>query len=326
MVVYPANAQHLGSRKEQQDAFGISDLSDTTFISHGGGLAVVADGMGGLAEGGKASSLAVKTFLEAYARKSPKETIEDALDRAILETNEAVHSLAAELEQEGNCGTTLVAAVLHDSGLFWIYAGDSRIYLTDGQALQLLTEDQVYGRRLDQAADRGLIDPETAQLHPERESLTSYIGDERINEIGRGFLPGPLPAGASVLLCTDGLFKFLPEERIIGTYIQYPAEWVGKLVETVIGEKLPGQDNVTAVCLHIGQVRPALKKTATRRKWLALIVISLCALVAGAVFLVHQTRQFPLGSSEPILSVPSADTMPTSTDKAPKGVSGDGMP
>ncbi|NCB25493.1 MAG: hypothetical protein EOM62_08480 [Bacteroidia bacterium] len=138
MKIFPGNAQHIGARKEQQDAFGISEISDIEFRSHRGVLAVVADGMGGLAEGGKASRLAVKTFLEAYSRKTVDEIIEKALERSILETNEAVYSLALEMGEKDNFGTTLIAAVAHKSGIYWIYAGDSRIYLTDGQALTQL--------------------------------------------------------------------------------------------------------------------------------------------------------------------------------------------
>lgn len=323
MEIFPADAQHIGSRKEQQDAFGISDPRDSAFIMHGGVLAVVADGMGGLAEGGKAAQLAVSSFLDAYARKSPGEPIDAALYRAIIETNDAVHSLAAELKQEGNCGTTLVAAVAHESGLYWIYAGDSRIYLTDGQALQQLTEDQVYGRRLDQAADRGLIDPETALLHPEREALTSYIGDEVINEVGRGCLPGPLPDGASVLLCTDGLYKFLQEERIIGTYTEDPAKWVKRLVETVIGDRLPGQDNVTAVCLHIRSAGPASRKAATRRNLVALIAIGLSIAVTCGSLYFYRSRLVSPGSGENTLLVLSADILPASPGTEKKGVSAD---
>jgi protein phosphatase len=48
MRIIPGNAQHLGSRKEQQDDFGFSDLDDVTFVNHAGVLAVVTDGMGGL--------------------------------------------------------------------------------------------------------------------------------------------------------------------------------------------------------------------------------------------------------------------------------------
>jgi hypothetical protein len=58
--------------------------------------------------------------------------------------------------------------------------------------------------------------------HPDRESLTSYIGDESVNEIGKGFHSAPLPENFSLLLCTDGLFKFVPEKRIIECYSDDP--------------------------------------------------------------------------------------------------------
>ncbi len=268
MNVFPGNAQHIGTRSEQQDAFGISEISDSEFLSHGGALAVVADGMGGLAEGGKASRLAIKTFLEAYSRKTADEAIGDALERSMIETNDAVYSLAVELGEKGNFGTTLIAAVVHESGIYWIYAGDSRIYLTDGQALTQLTEDHVYGRKLKKAAEKGLIDYDMVLSHPDRESLTSYIGDQSVNEIGKGFHSAPLPENFSLLLCTDGLFKFLPEKRIIECYSDDPREWTQKLVDAVLEEQNPSQDNITAVCLKIGepQIRTREVKVAPSKK------------------------------------------------------------
>lgn len=315
MEITPGNAQHIGSRKEQQDAFGISSLEDLGFISHGGVLAVVADGMGGLAEGARASGLAVKAFLAAYARKTEEEKIEEALERAILETNEAVSSLARDLQQEDNCGTTLVAAVVHESGLYWIYAGDSRIYLTDGKALQRLTEDHTYGRKLDNAAQLGLIDPETAAAHPEREALTSYIGAEKIQEIGRGFLPGPLPRGASVLLCTDGLFKFLPEEKILHSYVPDPSKWVNKLVKAVIEEKAPGQDNVTAVCLRFGRLGGASgQNERLRKRGALLLLLALFVLVAGGIRGISRARilKSSLGGAAPL---PASSDTASSTNR-----------
>jgi protein phosphatase len=268
MIVFPGNAQHIGTRSEQQDAFGISEIGDSEFLSHGGVLAVVADGMGGLEEGGKASRRAIKTFLEAYLRKTAGEPMGDALERSMIETNDAVYSLAVELGEKGNFGTTLIAAVVHESGMYWIYAGDSRIYLTDGQALTQLTEDHVYGRKLKKAAEKGLIDYDMVLSHPDRESLTSYIGDESVNEIGKGFHSAPLPENFSLLLCTDGLFKFVPEKRIIECYSDDPREWTKKLVDTVLEEESPSQDNITAVCLKIGEpcIRTREVKAAPSKK------------------------------------------------------------
>lgn len=328
MKIYPGNAQHIGTRKEQQDAFGISDITDNKFLSHGGVLAVVADGMGGLAEGGKASRLAVKTFLEAYSSKTVDETIEEVLERSILETNEAVHSLALELDEKNNFGTTLIAAVAHKTGIYWIYAGDSRIYLTDGQALTQLTEDHVYGRKLQKAAEKGLVDADIALSHPDREALTSYIGDEAISEIGKGFYSGPLPENLSLLLCTDGLFKFISEKRIIACYSENPRVWAQKLIDTVLKEKNPSQDNVTAVCLKVGepQIRTqSIKNTRKKKKRKMFLALSLLLLVLiaagwGAYRIFAPSKSIEISSSK-IASqdISSADPLPGTENQKTKG-------
>ena len=110
MKILPGNHQHIGTRFEQQDAFAFGDLSDAAFLAHGGALAVLADGMGGLKKGGEAARLAVRVFVDSYLAKSADESMEDALERSIQEANRAVHSFAEEHGLEGSCGTTLVAA------------------------------------------------------------------------------------------------------------------------------------------------------------------------------------------------------------------------
>src|SRR5258708_7794356 len=114
MRIAPGNAQDIGARTDQQDAFGFSDPGKSGFVSHGGVAAVVADGMGGLAHGAKASKTAVHTFLLAYEAKTPSEPIPDALQRALLEANRAVCSLAAGADMKSGVGTTLAAVVIHD--------------------------------------------------------------------------------------------------------------------------------------------------------------------------------------------------------------------
>jgi len=294
MIIIPGNAQHVGARKNQQDSFAISTLSDPQFISHAGVLAIVADGMGGLAEGSKASSLAVKSFMEAYCSKLEDESINAALERSILAANNAVYALSLEVEQEGEgkCGTTLVAAVVHESGFYWIYAGDSHIYLKEGQTLKLLTEDHIYARNLDKAAAKGLIDMETAQNHPEREALTSYIGDENINEIGRGFLLGPLMEGATLLLCSDGLYKFVSEDNVIETYTDDPNMWAKKLVDFVVEKNHIYQDNVTVVCLRVDWDTNAVDKHKPlmhfkRMHWFILSGLSLLLICTAVLFYMY---------------------------------------
>ncbi|MDI9370027.1 MAG: serine/threonine-protein phosphatase [Synergistaceae bacterium] len=255
MKIMPGNHQHIGARSEQQDAFAFSDLSNASFLAHGGALAVLADGMGGHADGGEAAKIAVAEFIESYSRKGLDETIEEALKRAILDANEAVYSFSTEIGHIGDCGATLVAAVIHEGGVYWVYAGDSRLYMTDGQSLTPLTEDHTCGNDLDRAARRGRIDWEKALSYPRREALISYVGNIEIPRIGRGSLlssgEGLPPNGFTLLLCSDGLYKTLDEEAILALYSRDPQEWSSALVERVLEEKRPFQDNVTVLCLAL---------------------------------------------------------------------------
>ena len=73
MIVCPGNSQHIGARSSQQDAFGFSDKDDLAFVVHGGVLAVVADGMGGMANGGETSHFAGTAFLRAHTAKQGAE-------------------------------------------------------------------------------------------------------------------------------------------------------------------------------------------------------------------------------------------------------------
>src|SRR3979490_416890 len=70
-----AHAQHIGARRYQQDSPGLGDPQNSTFLAHGGFLAVLCDGMGGMEHGDIASETAVSAFLDAYARKTAEESI-----------------------------------------------------------------------------------------------------------------------------------------------------------------------------------------------------------------------------------------------------------
>src|SRR5882724_10366752 len=96
----PGNAQSIGARAEQQDSFGFSDSHSTEFVARAGVAAVVADGMGGLANGSAASQAAIATFLAAYEAKQPGETIPNALDRALREANRSVVALFSKGQKE----------------------------------------------------------------------------------------------------------------------------------------------------------------------------------------------------------------------------------
>lgn len=250
MQISPGNCQHIGARDSQQDAFGFSDKDDLPFLAHGGVLAVVADGMGGMSHGGEASHLTVKIFLQCYMAKLFDEAIPMAMSRALHEANQAVANLSKEVGEE-NVGTTLVAAVVYDNALYWVSVGDSRIYLLRQGRLTQLTQDHVLAVELDRDAANGLISLEDAQNHPERPALTSYLGLPELDLIDQNPEPLQLLAGDKVLLCSDGLYAAVDANEIAACSINDSQQWAEVLVATVLSKERPGQDNLTVAILGL---------------------------------------------------------------------------
>ena len=247
MRFLPGNAQHIGARRSQQDSFGFGDPGDASFLAHGGFLSIVCDGMGGMEFGGEASRAAVHAFLESYARKTLDETIPDALERSAIEANEQVIALAKLLGMADGIGTTLVAAVVHDESLYYVSVGDSGLFLCSGGQCQMINRPHVFANVLDAAVARGTISREDALDHPERESLTSYIGAENLAEIDRNLQPHPFRDGDTILLASDGMFKTLMPEEIGACLNGDPQSWPELLVTRTLSKKREYQDNVTVL-------------------------------------------------------------------------------
>jgi protein phosphatase len=249
MRIVPGNSRHLGSRKEQQDDFGFSYMGNPIFVRHGGVLAVVVDGMGGMAMGKEAGYAGKMTMLHEYQEKSVDESIPMALQRSLFTANAAVVSLASASGKENLVGTTLVAAVVHHGRLHWIAAGDSRIYLYRSRTLTQLTQDHVYGRVLDAQAAQGEISSEEAQSHPNRDALTSGLGWEPLEEVDQSDAPLTLVEGDRVLLCSDGIYKTLLESEMARMLFGHPQQAADALIQAALSKHRPSQDNMTAVIL-----------------------------------------------------------------------------
>jgi len=73
---------------------------------------------------------------------------------------------------------------------------------------------------------RGSLSKEDADNHPERESLTSFIGAESLEEIDRNPEPLPMAAGDTILLASDGMFKTLDAQEIAASLHGAPQTWV----------------------------------------------------------------------------------------------------
>jgi serine/threonine protein phosphatase PrpC len=266
MRYLPAHAQHVGSRRYQQDSFGFAEAEAEAFLAHGGFLSVLCDGMGGMEHGDVASQTAVSAILEAYARKTADESIPQALERSAREANERVIEAALNLGFTEGVGTTLVAAVLHESSLYFISVGDSGVFHIRNGHLQMVNRPHVFSNLLDEAAASGKISRAEADRHPERESLTSFIGIHDLQEIDRNTEPWPVGQGDTILLASDGLFKTLEPVEIVQCLKGHPQSWPQALVGRTLAQRQLGQDNVTVVSVTVdsgalGEWIPPLEET-----------------------------------------------------------------
>ena len=244
------NAQDIGGREEQQDAFAFSDSQNKKFRCHGGVLGVLADGMGGIAGGADASRTAVDTFLESYESKSTDESISAALLRALNDANRAVLDLAKREKLE-EVGSTLVAAVAHDNSLYWISVGDSRLYLFQNDRLTRLSNDHVYANELNRMVAEGKISNERARDDSQRAALTCYVGLSELPAVDHAVRPLALEAGGAVLLCSDGVYNSVSESEMTAALRCAPQKACESLVQAALSKRKKNQDNLTAVSLRL---------------------------------------------------------------------------
>ncbi len=284
-MILSGGFQAQGSRKEQQDSFALFESKDISFKKHAGVLALVADGMGGLAQGKEASELAINAFIKAYKTKTQTERVETALLRSVHECNEEVFQFAESQGMEEKIGTTIVAAVFKGNELYWISVGDSRIYLIQRQEITLLTSDHNYLARLQELVAEGEMTEEEALKNPQRGALTSFIGSERISKIGRNSSPIKCFDTDQVLLCSDGLYSKLSEKDLISSLQLPPSESSKNLIEKKLQLKSKNQDNLTAAVLQISSESQITTKTASKNKYAVITAVGLIGLFSLFLFL-----------------------------------------
>jgi serine/threonine protein phosphatase PrpC len=197
-------------REENQDSIA----SCTTPL---GELLVVADGIGGFEGGGVASRLAVEALCAGLADMPtffpPAIAIQEAASRA----NAEIAAAAAEPDSPNSrMGTTVVLALLHpdpdqpSAVQAWIgHVGDSRAYVVHDSRLSRITRDHTAVQLL---LEHNLIAPEEAHNHPDASVLTRTLGREPNVEIELNSVA--LQPGDSLLLCSDGLWGYVPEPEI----------------------------------------------------------------------------------------------------------------
>ena len=260
-------------------------------LARKGSIYLVADGMGGHQAGDVASRGAVEKAIEHYYEDSSDE-IGKSLIRAFQIANEQIHAQAEADPSKSGMGTTLVAAVILGRKVYVANVGDSRAYLINRQKMTQITHDHSW---VEEQVRVGLLTPEQALRHPQRNLVTRALGSRPSVEVD--LFEGEIDAGDTLLLCSDGLTGRVKDreiERIVRD--SHPQQAAKELVD--LANERGGKDNITVLIISAREeletvravpIAPVGGKPIHRSRAAVAIVIALAilALTVGGLLAVH---------------------------------------
>jgi len=205
-----------------EDAYALSCGSDAAY-------AVVCDGVSSAPNSAEAARAAADVAVAVLAELTAgKHTDVNAVEAATAAAAKAVRALHVTGEPP-SC--TFVCAVARADRVTVGWLGDSRAYWLAGDASRQLTEDDA-----------------VAGTH----AITRWLGADADDTSPR-VAAYPLTTPGTVLLCSDGLWNYVPEAQAIATAVpaasDEPLAAARRLTDLAVA--CGGQDNITAVLLPL---------------------------------------------------------------------------
>lgn len=237
------------------------------------GLFIVCDGVGGHHGGKFASHWAVEAlkaeFDDLFCPGDPRKTVslsnndpnhdqglneitqvselrklENSVRLAVQQANQVVYEYALQKpDLAADAGTTITMAVVVGNKAVIANVGDSRTYLLRDGDLRQITQDHSLVATL---VASGQILPEDVFTHPQRNLIFRSLGQK--NEIQVDTFIELLQRGDQLLLCSDGLWEMVQDEKILIQHMlgaDTPQAACQSLVEAA--NRFGGQDNIGVV-------------------------------------------------------------------------------
>ena len=308
------------SGRENEDRHAVSSYRINEKDPISSVFAIVSDGIGGHRAGEVAAEMAVETISHMVAQSDARRPLE-IIDNAIQVTSDAIAARAKDNTQRLGMGTTCACAWIIGNRLFTASVGDSRIYLLRNHNLTQLTVDHTW---VQEAVEKGILDPKDVRDHPNVHVIRRYLGSSKTPQVdirmrlatdesdtqsrsnqGLRLLPGDL-----ILLCTDGLTDVVVDDEIepaVRGLAPQPAAQA--LVDLACARQ--AKDNITVVLMQVPWKGREEEKDGRRGNkernlwmWLLIGIVSLCLLALLAtclifVFLRYIYPVFPLSTHIP---------------------------
>jgi len=215
LFVATTDAKHPG-KSQNQDAVLATTGKTGKGLTYG--LFIVADGVGGLKDGSRASQTIINTLAAHFETIWPAITavsdrtimrLRQQLKKAIYKANEAIQAMTDKKDER--MASTITCAIILDQVVIVANAGDSRTYLYRQGLLEQLTQDHSLVAWL---VRQEQITAEQALTHPYRNVLTHALGvtdKPQIDLFTQRLFPGDW-----LLLCSDGIWGTLTDDMLAG--------------------------------------------------------------------------------------------------------------
>ncbi len=219
-----------------------------------GFLAMVADGVGGTESGGEASKVALEaatryiaSSMSSYREQSGEATIEDALQRAAMQSHEEVVARHKADPDHRTMATTLTLFFGVWPWYYLLQVGDSRYYLYRDGVLTQITRDQTMAQDL---VDQGVLKRAQADKSRLANILSSSIGGETTMPVVTRLKADWKNVH---LICSDGLTKHVSDDRIAERLRTMTSS--RQAAEQLLQDALDGggSDNITII---VGRATP----------------------------------------------------------------------
>lgn len=254
-------------RENNEDQFLIADLKKSMQLhqtslgldhqtrlygSSQGRLLVVADGMGGAADGERASAIAVDSLthyvlntLDWFFRLDEQREHDflDELKAALEECQAGIQHEVETVARRAGMGTTLTMAYIIWPRMYVVHVGDTRCYLHHRGRLKQLTTDHTVAQQLE---DEGTMNHDEAENSHWQHVLWNVVGGDS-SDIEPEVHMAQLTIGDSILLCSDGLTGCVSDEALREALESDQS--AKQVAEGLVGNALDAgaPDNVTVV-------------------------------------------------------------------------------
>jgi len=239
----------------QDNLFAIQGMRMCDSGPEPAGLFVVADGMGGHANGQEASHMAIQTISDVVIpplmrNGNDDDTFRDLLKDGTHRANLAIYQRNRRQEDPvaNMMGTTVTAALVVGKTAHVVNVGDSRTYLyRPAEGLKKITRDH---SQVALMVENGKITEDEVYTHPSRNLIYRCLGEHASIDIDAFIVS--LQAGDILMLCSDGLWEMVRDPdiaSILASSAPHASQISTMLVQAALSRG--GADNISVVVICI---------------------------------------------------------------------------